>query len=101
MSTPEDREKSIAFVMRYGWSREKAEAMLKDQSILCTLEIPPSVQLIEVLQALCEEGIPAGPVKVTFMLGKSRWHDFQKKAEQAVAKYGGVFLDMVKRGTLH
>ncbi len=86
--SPEDRQESLDFLKSHGWDEEKANRFLDDKVGFRDLRIP-AVCLRSVLEAVCQEGISVGLIKVSFMIPKSNSDAFKAAAEAAMAKYEG------------
>lgn len=95
----EDRQEFVDLLKRHGWNEEKAEAFLDDKVGIRMLRIPGEA-LLDVLQAVCKEGIPAGDVEVAFLVPEGGWEAFKSAAEMAIAKHGGFVFNPEEKASL-
>ena len=89
--SPEDRQELVDFLKAHGWDDEKANQFLDDKVGIRMLQIPGKC-LLDVLQAVCKEGIPMGTVPVQFLVPDGNWDAFKAAAEAAIAKHGGFIF---------
>lgn len=94
-----DRQKLVEFLKSHGWDDEKANKFLDDKVGIRMLSIPGK-SLLDVLQAVCQEGIPVGTITVSFLVPMGNWDAFKKTAEAAIAKHGGFVFTPEEKAML-
>ncbi len=96
---PEDRQELVDFLKTHGWDDQKANRFLDDQVGIRQLQIP-SRCLLDVLQEVCQEGIPVGEIRINFLVPDGNWEAFRKRAEAAIAKHGGFLFTPEEKAAL-
>lgn len=86
-----DRQELVNYLKEHGWGEEKANELLADKVGLRTLDIP-GAHLLDVLKAVCQEGVLIGNVSVLFLVPNKNWEAFRKGAEEAMGKRGGFVV---------
>lgn len=94
-----ERQELVDFLKEHGWDEKKANRFLDDKVGLRVLQIP-GMRLLDVIQELCQEGIPVGTVSVGFLVPAGNWDAFKERAEKVVAKRGGLVLTLEQQAML-
>lgn len=97
--TNDDRAELLAFLKEHGWDEEKSEKFLEDRIGTRLLQIPGKC-LLSVLKEVCQEGIPVGTITVAFLVPQGNWDAFKKRAEDAIAKFGGFVFTPEEKAAL-
>jgi hypothetical protein len=95
----ETREDLVAFLKEHGWDEEKANKFLNDKVGVRQLQVPGKC-LLDILQAVCKEGIPFGTVTVNFLVPDGNWDNFKASAEASIAKHGGFIFTPEEKAAL-
>lgn len=96
MSKKETFEKEKqALVEDFGWSEEDAAKFLNDKVGVRQIQVNGRM-LPAVLEKLCRIGVPFNPVQVQFIVPESRWEEFEKATQEAVAPEGGFVISQAE-----
>jgi hypothetical protein len=95
----ETREGLVEFLKSHGWDDEKANKFLDDKVGVRQLQIPGQ-HLLDVLQAVCKEGIPFGTITVSFLVPDGNWDVFKASVEASIGKHGGFVFTPEEQASL-
>lgn len=95
----DERQELVDFLKAHGWDDEKSNQFLDDKVGTRQLQIPGKC-LLDVLQAVCKEGIPFGTVAVNFLVPEGNWDAFKAAAEAAIAEHGGFVFSPEEKAAL-